>query len=75
MIRSIQSTVDIEYVIEAHCRIYSSEFSYDSSFIDFITESITAFGRNRNEDKENLWIVDMEGQLKGCIAIMNYTKQ
>ncbi|MBM7633002.1 GNAT family N-acetyltransferase [Geomicrobium sediminis] len=67
MIRSY-CTSDVPYVIEAHRKIYKEEYDYDESFVMFITQSITSLHK-RNYHRENVWIVDEQGQQRGSIAI------
>ncbi|MCW3792748.1 hypothetical protein OM416_14245 [Paenibacillus sp. LS1] len=35
---------DLQYVIEAHIRIYRKEYNYDDSFAEFITNAVNSFG-------------------------------
>ncbi|WP_339300226.1 hypothetical protein MKY92_08525 [Paenibacillus sp. FSL R5-0623] len=38
---------DLQYVIEAHIRIYRNEYNYDHSFAEFITNAVNSFGRKQ----------------------------
>lgn len=47
---------DLQYVIEAHIRIYRNEYNYDHSFAEFITNAVNSFGLKGNHSREMLWI-------------------
>jgi ribosomal protein S18 acetylase RimI-like enzyme len=75
MIRNFYNNNDVTYVIEAHSRIYSSEYQFDDSFKEFIRQSLTDFVNGIDKDKENLWILDPGNKPKGSIGIVNLDGQ
>lgn len=66
---------DKNYIIESHCRIYRSEYNFDESFRDFITESVNFFMINNDSQKENIWVLDINGVLKGSIGIVKVSNE
>lgn len=66
---------DKNYIIESHCRIYRSEYDFDESFRDFITESVNFFMINNDSQKENIWVLDINGVLKGSIGIVKASNE
>jgi N-acetylglutamate synthase-like GNAT family acetyltransferase len=68
MIRSFQFGEE-EYLIKSHYSYYSIEHNFDLSFKKFITEGVEQFIKNFNKEKDNLWLVEMNNELKGSIAI------
>lgn len=66
---------DKNYIIESHCRIYRSEYNFDESFRDFITESVNFFMINNDSQKENIWVLDINGVLKGSIGIVKASNE
>lgn len=72
MIRSIINEEDVNYVVDLHWRIYTHDYNYDSSFIEFFTEPMKPFAKNLDVEKENLWILENAGERKGTIAIMKF---
>lgn len=66
---------DLEYIVEAHCRIYAEEYHFDDSFKEFITGSIDSFRKNKDEEKENIWVVDTNGLLKGSIGVVKVSDE
>jgi GNAT superfamily N-acetyltransferase len=59
---------DADYIINSHYEIYNREYQYDLSFRDFIAESVNGFIK-RSDSKENIWILEIEGEPKGSISI------
>lgn len=66
---------DLEYIVEAHCRIYAEEYQFDDSFKVFVTGSINSFKKNRDDEKENIWVVDIDGRLKGSIGVVKISDE
>ncbi|WP_338592815.1 GNAT family N-acetyltransferase [Paenibacillus sp. Y5S-9] len=60
---------DLQYVIEAHIRIYRNEYNYDHSFAEFITHAVNSFGLTGNHLREMLWIVELNQSASGSIGI------
>lgn len=70
MIRSMKSEEDLNYVIDVHWRIYTTEYNYDTSFIQFFTEAIRTYFNNSKPEEDNLWLLEIDEKPKGCIAIV-----
>lgn len=60
---------DLQYVIEAHIRIYKNEYNYDDSFAEFITNAVNMFGLTGPSVKEMLWIVELDQRPSGSIGL------
>lgn len=60
---------DLQYVIEAHIRIYRNEYNYDHSFAEFITNAVNSFGLKGNHSREMLWIVELDQTASGSIGL------
>jgi GNAT superfamily N-acetyltransferase len=75
IIRSAAGKGDFGYAIDAHNRAYTTEFSYDDSFIAFITDAITAYEGTYNSDREHLWILESGEQPIGCVAIVEFDER
>lgn len=54
MIRTFEQK-DLQYVIEAHIRIYRNEYNYDHSFAIFVEQSVQEFGRACHHKKQMIW--------------------
>jgi GNAT superfamily N-acetyltransferase len=60
---------DLQYVIEAHIRIYRNEYNYDHSFAEFIVNAVHDFERSGNYGREMVWIVEVNRTASGCIGL------
>ncbi|OMF67843.1 GNAT family N-acetyltransferase [Paenibacillus sp. FSL R5-0766] len=60
---------DLQYVIEAHIRIYRNEYNYDHSFAEFITHAVNSFGLKGNHSREMLWIVELDQTASSSIGL------
>lgn len=70
MIRTIINSDDLEYIINAHWRIYGRENNYnDESFRQFIVQSVNNFMHNNK--KEQIWIVELDGHRRGSIGVVD----
>ncbi|MEC0208849.1 GNAT family N-acetyltransferase [Paenibacillus ehimensis] len=59
---------DVDYVINSHYEIYNREFKYDLSFRDFIEKRVKGLVE-RSDNKENIWILEVDGKPNGSICI------
>ncbi|TCZ80874.1 GNAT family N-acetyltransferase [Paenibacillus albiflavus] len=71
MIRTIQNAEDYEYIVNSHWRIYSREYHFDDSFRNFIIQSVNHFMENCNVKREQIWILEVDGQRRGSIGIVD----
>ncbi|WP_267879685.1 GNAT family N-acetyltransferase [Caldalkalibacillus mannanilyticus] len=60
---------DKEYIIESHATIYHREYQYDHTFREFIEAKVYDFMENSDKKKENIWILEVEGEPKGSISL------
>lgn len=60
---------DLTYIMESHIRIYHQEYQFDESFQRFITNAVDFFRKNFDKEKENLFILELDGKQKGSIGI------
>ncbi|MCK6074536.1 GNAT family N-acetyltransferase [Paenibacillus silvae] len=68
MIRSFIQK-DLQYVIEAHIRIYRDEYNYDDSFAVFISDAVQTFAHTGDFTREMLWIVELNHRPYGSIGL------
>ncbi|PZT53448.1 GNAT family N-acetyltransferase [Paenibacillus silvae] len=68
MIRSFIQK-DLQYVIEAHIRIYRDEYNYDDSFAVFISDAVQTFAHTGDFTREMLWIVELDHRPCGSIGL------
>lgn len=60
---------DMDYIINSHYWLYNKEFQYDLSFKQFIAERVEGIV-NRSDQKEHIWVLEVDGNQKGSICIM-----
>lgn len=61
---------DIEWIVQKHVDLYGDECGFDSTFKDYVAKPIYEFKENFDKEKENIWIVDVNGNPEGVIAIV-----
>ncbi len=74
LIRSHQPG-DIGYLIYLHGSIYAREYGFDGSFDIYVAQGLCQFLEQYNPAKERLWIVEMEEQIIGSVAIVKAEEQ
>lgn len=57
------------YVADAHRRIYSEEYRWGDSFIDYAVKIAMDFPQREKSEKEELLVAQAEGKLVGCIML------
>lgn len=60
---------DLSYIKESHIRIYHQEYQFDESFQRFITNAVDFFQANFDKEKENIFILELDGKQRGSIGI------
>ena len=62
---------DIGHIIYRHGVLYAQEYGFDETFDLYVGKPLIAFAENFDPAKENLWMVEKEGQIVGSMAIVN----
>jgi GNAT superfamily N-acetyltransferase len=62
-IRDKISEEDIQTIIERHRILYQIEFGFDSTFGDYVAESL-------QQQSERIWIAERGGAFAGCIGVV-----
>ena len=57
------------YVADAHHRVYSTEYHWGNSFIDYAEDIALSFPKKEKTDREELWIAEADGKPLGCIML------
>lgn len=58
-----------QYVAEAQSRIYSREYHWGDTFIDYAEKIALDFAAKARNSKEELWVAEKDGELIGCIML------
>lgn len=65
---------DLEYITYLHGDIYSNEYGFDSRFEAYVAAHLERYFR-RKADREKIWIVEDNGEIKGSIAVVRFSKK
>ncbi|MEW6265376.1 MAG: GNAT family N-acetyltransferase [Thermodesulfobacteriota bacterium] len=68
-IRSGLRPGDIGRVSYLHGTLYAAEFGWDHTFEAYVARPLADFALRRNP-RERIWLVEAEGRVEGCIAIV-----
>lgn len=61
---------DLDYIIGRHRELYASEYGFSTEFSDYVEKYVLKFDEQHDEDKENIWIGEMDGKPVGMIALV-----
>lgn len=62
---------DIGYITYLHALIYNEEYGYSEAFESYVAESLYKFLDDYNPAKERLWCAEHNGNIVGCIGIID----
>ena len=57
------------YVAQAHRKVYSAEYNWGESFLRYAEQIALDFPAREKSDKEELWVAEAQGQLRGCLML------
>src|SRR5262245_6999107 len=60
---------DTVAIVHLHGTIYAREYGFDATFEAYVAGPLAEFVRARS-DRDRLWIVERDGHIVGCIAIV-----
>ena len=60
---------DIGSLIRLHGMVYFEEFGYDLEFEKYVAQTFVEF-LNMDSNDRKLWIVEMDGEVAGCIGVL-----
>lgn len=61
---------DINHIIDRHEKLYKSEYGFDKSFKNYVSDAIYKFTNTFDKDNENIWIAEHKGKTIGSIALV-----
>ena len=65
---------DIGYLTYLHGIQYSKEYGYDQTFEAYVANGLAQFVQNFSPDKGRIWLVEINNQIIGSIAIVKASK-
>src|SRR5262245_44775883 len=60
---------DLGAVVALHGKIYAREYGFDATFEAYVAGPLAEFVR-ANQPRDRLWLAEANGELVGCIAIV-----
>lgn len=61
---------DLPFIVNAHRDLYLREYGFNEEFVRYVADAVSAFSVQHDAKKENIWILEVEQQPKGVIAIV-----
>jgi GNAT superfamily N-acetyltransferase len=65
---------DIPKIVLYHYVYYSQHYGFNHDFGRYVKGPLTEFF-HRNSEDEKIWLLDEDGELKGCIALARVTSE
>jgi DNA-binding MarR family transcriptional regulator/N-acetylglutamate synthase-like GNAT family acetyltransferase len=65
---------DFGWIIQRHGALYAQEYGWDASFEALVAEIVAAFIRNFKPGRERCWIAERDGELAGCVFLVEKSK-
>lgn len=62
---------DIGAIIELHGRLYHDSYGFGLGFEKYVARTFADFVCHFKEGKDQVWIAKANGQIKGCIALVD----
>lgn len=61
---------DIDSIIKRHRELYESEYGFSPAFGDYVEKYLLQFHESHDENKENIWVAEMDQVIVGVIALV-----
>jgi ribosomal protein S18 acetylase RimI-like enzyme len=74
-VRKCFRSCDVENIINLHAIVYFKEYGYDKEFKAYVAEGLYEFAKGFKSDSEGFWIVEMNGQIIGFIAVIRHSSK
>jgi ribosomal protein S18 acetylase RimI-like enzyme len=75
MVRNYFKPGDIGYLTYLHGTIYAKEYGYDQTFEAYVAKGLAEFVQSSDPDNERIWLVEINSQITGFIAIVSHSKR
>ena len=75
LIRTDFNKDDLINISVLHKIIYEKEFNYNTEFTKYVNEGLDEFYNNYTPDRSRVWICEHNGNLTGCIFLIDRGKE
>ena len=67
LIRKLGTPGDLGWVVQSHAEIYAAEYGWGLPYEVLITQIVSAYGADHDDEREAAWIAEVEGERAGSI--------
>lgn len=61
---------DLSFIVNAHRDLYHREYGFNEKFVRYVADAVSTFAVQHDAKRENIWILEVDQQPKGVIAIV-----
>ena len=67
VIRKMNQSGDLGWVVQAHGEVYAAEFGWDTSFEALVARSVADYANTHDPAREAAWLAEIDGRRVGCV--------
>lgn len=69
-LHTTRQQTDIDAIVALHTEVYSSEYRFNNAFSVYVASGLSEFLKKPINPREGIWILEKNGKLLGCIALV-----